>query len=76
MHKADWGGYRGPARDGIGGDHPDGRSAATMRVPGTVGLDIGEPVRTVELPEEEPFLLPERELEPVRREREPEPVAG
>jgi len=47
-----------------------------MPTPELVGLDIGEPIRTIELPEDEPFLLPEREPEPVRREREPEPVAG
>jgi hypothetical protein len=40
------------------------------------GLDIGEPVRTVELPDEVPFSLPSPEPAPARRDREgdPEPV--
>ena len=43
--------------------------------PKLFGLDIGEPVRTVELPGEEPLALPEPEADPAESEREPEPAA-
>jgi hypothetical protein len=35
-------------------------------------MDIGEPVRTIELPEEEPLVLPRTEPEP-EKVREPQP---
>jgi hypothetical protein len=43
-------------------------------VGGIRALDIGEPVRTVELPAEEPLTLPQADPEPQRSEPEPVPV--
>jgi hypothetical protein len=39
-----------------------------------VALDIGEPLRTVELPDEEPLLLPETQPSRREEEREAEPA--
>jgi hypothetical protein len=54
-----------PAREGEGG---------VGHASGIRGLDIGEPVRTVELPAEEPLVLPQVDPEPQPSEPERVPV--